>query len=61
MFIIVMKNSNVFNQVARIQFQIQEALQRQCSHHTSVQDAISQLDSELMDITKVILKYSPRA
>lgn len=44
------------HQVARIQLQIQETLQRQYSHHSSVQDAISQLDSELMDITKVIKK-----
>ncbi|NXF41371.1 NU155 protein, partial [Nyctibius bracteatus] len=40
-------------EVARIQLQIQETLQRQYSHHSSVQDAISQLDAELMDITKV--------
>ncbi|XP_060092043.1 nuclear pore complex protein Nup155 [Heteronotia binoei] len=45
-------------EVARIQFQIQEALQRQCSHHASVQDAISQLDSELMDITKLYGEFA---
>ncbi|XP_054843250.1 nuclear pore complex protein Nup155 [Eublepharis macularius] len=45
-------------EVARIQFQIQEALQRQCSHHSSVQDAISQLDSELMDITKLYGEFA---
>lgn len=50
----VYENLLIFNQVARIQFQIQEALQRQCSHHSSVQDAISQLDSELMEISKVV-------
>lgn len=37
----------------RIQVQIQETLLRQYSHHPSVKNAISQLDSELMDITKV--------
>lgn len=37
----------------RIQVQIQETLIRQYSHHSSVKNAISQLDSELMDITKV--------
>ncbi|XP_053153166.1 nuclear pore complex protein Nup155 [Hemicordylus capensis] len=45
-------------EVARIQFQIQEALQRQCSHHSSVQDAISQLDSELMEITKLYGEFA---
>uniref|UniRef100_A0A8C9FXP4 Nucleoporin Nup133/Nup155-like C-terminal domain-containing protein n=1 Tax=Pavo cristatus TaxID=9049 RepID=A0A8C9FXP4_PAVCR len=44
--------------VARIQLQIQETLQRQYSHHSSVQDAISQLDAELMDITKVVRNFS---
>ncbi|XP_020651332.3 nuclear pore complex protein Nup155 [Pogona vitticeps] len=45
-------------EVARIQFQIQEALQRQCSHHSSVQDAISRLDSELMDISKLYAEFA---
>ncbi|XP_066473036.1 nuclear pore complex protein Nup155 isoform X2 [Tiliqua scincoides] len=45
-------------EVARIQFQIQEALQRQCSHHSSVQDAISQLDSELMEISKLYGEFA---
>uniref|UniRef100_A0A5G2QL53 Nucleoporin 155 n=1 Tax=Sus scrofa TaxID=9823 RepID=A0A5G2QL53_PIG len=44
--------------VARIQLQIQETLQRQYSHHSSVQDAISQLDSELMDITKLYGEFA---
>ncbi|CAF99212.1 unnamed protein product, partial [Tetraodon nigroviridis] len=39
--------------LVRIQVQIQETLIRQYSHHSSVKNAISQLDSELMDITKV--------
>ncbi|XP_042309327.1 nuclear pore complex protein Nup155 [Sceloporus undulatus] len=45
-------------EVARIQFQIQEALHRQSSHHTSVQDAISQLDSELMEISKLYGEFA---
>ncbi|XP_010007023.1 PREDICTED: nuclear pore complex protein Nup155 isoform X2 [Chaetura pelagica] len=45
-------------EVARIQLQIQETLQRQYSHHTSVQDAISQLDAELMDITKLYGEFA---
>ncbi|XP_060617389.2 nuclear pore complex protein Nup155 [Anolis sagrei] len=45
-------------EVARIQFQIQEALHHQCSHHSSVQDAISQLDSELMDISKLYGEFA---
>uniref|UniRef100_A0A8D0KRI5 Nuclear pore complex protein Nup155 n=1 Tax=Strix occidentalis caurina TaxID=311401 RepID=A0A8D0KRI5_STROC len=44
--------------VARIQLQIQETLQRQYSHHSSVQDAISQLDAELMDITKLYGEFA---
>lgn len=40
-------------QLVRIQVQIQETLIRQYSHHPSVKNAVSQLDSELMDITKV--------
>ncbi|KAF2984648.1 hypothetical protein EK904_012569 [Melospiza melodia maxima] len=45
-------------EVARIQLQIQETLQRQYSHHSSVQDAISQLDAELMDITKLYGEFA---
>ncbi|XP_044520250.1 nuclear pore complex protein Nup155 isoform X2 [Gracilinanus agilis] len=45
-------------EVARIQLQIQDTLQRQYSHHPSVQDAISQLDSELMDITKLYGEFA---
>ncbi|XP_006889597.1 PREDICTED: nuclear pore complex protein Nup155-like isoform X2 [Elephantulus edwardii] len=45
-------------EVARIQLQIQETLQRQCSHHSSVQDAVSRLDSELMDITKLYGEFA---
>ncbi|XP_030368345.1 nuclear pore complex protein Nup155 isoform X2 [Strigops habroptila] len=44
--------------VARIQLQIQETLQRQYSHHSSVQDAISQLDAELMDITRLYGEFA---
>ncbi|XP_017679081.1 PREDICTED: nuclear pore complex protein Nup155 [Lepidothrix coronata] len=45
-------------EVAGIQLQIQETLQRQYSHHSSVQDAISQLDAELMDITKLYGEFA---
>uniref|UniRef100_A0A452GM48 Nuclear pore complex protein Nup155 n=1 Tax=Gopherus agassizii TaxID=38772 RepID=A0A452GM48_9SAUR len=45
-------------EVARIQLQIEETLQRQYFHHSSVQDAISQLDSELMDITKLYGEFA---
>ncbi|NWU89366.1 NU155 protein, partial [Upupa epops] len=45
-------------EVARIQLQIQETLQRQYSHHSSVQDAVSQLDSQLMDITKLYGEFA---
>ncbi|XP_010081760.1 PREDICTED: nuclear pore complex protein Nup155, partial [Pterocles gutturalis] len=45
-------------EVARIQLQIQETLQRQYSHHSSVQDAISELDAELMDITKLYGEFA---
>uniref|UniRef100_A0A8B9D8U3 Nucleoporin 155 n=1 Tax=Anser cygnoides TaxID=8845 RepID=A0A8B9D8U3_ANSCY len=45
-------------EVARIQLQIQETLQRQYSHHSSVQDAVSQLDAELMDITKLYGEFA---
>ncbi|XP_057289225.1 nuclear pore complex protein Nup155 isoform X1 [Pezoporus wallicus] len=44
--------------VARIQLQIQETLQRQYSHHSSVQEAISQLDAELMDITRLYGEFA---
>lgn len=46
-------NAALILQVVRIQVQIQETLRRQYSQHPSVQGAITQLDSELMDITKV--------
>jgi len=39
--------------------QIQETLIRQYSHHPSVKNVISQLDSELMDITKVTCNIKP--
>ncbi|XP_061119630.1 nuclear pore complex protein Nup155 isoform X2 [Conger conger] len=45
-------------EVVRIQMQIQETLSRQYSHHPSVQNAISQLDSELMDITKLYGEFA---
>uniref|UniRef100_A0A8C0QQB1 Nucleoporin 155 n=1 Tax=Chelonoidis abingdonii TaxID=106734 RepID=A0A8C0QQB1_CHEAB len=45
-------------EVARIQLQIEETLQRQYFHHSSVQDAISELDSELMDITKLYGEFA---
>ncbi|XP_053787958.1 nuclear pore complex protein Nup155 isoform X2 [Vidua chalybeata] len=45
-------------EVARIQLQIQETLQQQYSHHSSVQDAVSQLDAELMDITKLYGEFA---
>ncbi|MCI4388036.1 hypothetical protein PGIGA_G00080920 [Pangasianodon gigas] len=45
-------------EVVRIQVQIQETLRRQYSHHPSVQAAISQLDSELMDITKLYGEFA---
>ncbi|KAF1434426.1 hypothetical protein FQV22_0004963, partial [Spheniscus magellanicus] len=45
-------------EVARIQLQIQETLQWQYSHQSSVQDAISQLDAELMDITKLYGEFA---
>lgn len=44
---------SVLSQLVRIQVQIQETLIRQYSHHPAVKNAVSQLDSELMDITKV--------
>ncbi|KAM4809382.1 nuclear pore complex protein Nup155 [Rhinophrynus dorsalis] len=45
-------------EVARIQLQIQETLIRRYSHHPSVQEAVSQLDSHLMDITKLYGEYA---
>lgn len=45
-------------EVLRIQMQIQETLSRQYSQHPSVQAAISQLDSELMDITKLYGEFA---
>nr|XP_006006991.2 PREDICTED: nuclear pore complex protein Nup155 [Latimeria chalumnae] len=45
-------------EVARIQLQIQDTLARQSSLHPSVQDALSQLDSELMDITKLYGEFA---
>lgn len=45
-------------EVVRIQVQIQETLRRQYSQHPSVQGAITQLDSELMDITKLYGEFA---
>ncbi|XP_066568276.1 nuclear pore complex protein Nup155 isoform X2 [Amia ocellicauda] len=45
-------------EVVRIQVQIHETLSRQYSQHPSVQGAISQLDSELMDITKLYGEFA---
>ncbi|XP_048876664.1 nuclear pore complex protein Nup155 [Brienomyrus brachyistius] len=45
-------------EVVRIQVQIQETLSRQYSQHPSVQAAMSQLDSELMDITKLYGEFA---
>ncbi|XP_075040329.1 nuclear pore complex protein Nup155 [Mixophyes fleayi] len=45
-------------EVARIQLQIQETLIRRYSHHASVQDAVAQLDSQLMDITKLYGEFA---
>lgn len=45
-------------ELARIQVQIQETLIRQYSHHPSVKAVISQLDSELMDITKLYGEFA---
>ncbi|XP_011603164.2 nuclear pore complex protein Nup155 isoform X1 [Takifugu rubripes] len=44
--------------LVRIQVQIQETLIRQYSHHPSVKNAVSQLDSELMDITKLYGEFA---
>uniref|UniRef100_A0A672MKD2 Nuclear pore complex protein Nup155-like n=1 Tax=Sinocyclocheilus grahami TaxID=75366 RepID=A0A672MKD2_SINGR len=51
-------NAAVILQVVRIQVQIQETLRRQYSQHPSVQGAITQLDSELMDITKLYGEFA---
>ncbi|XP_072448887.1 nuclear pore complex protein Nup155 isoform X2 [Chiloscyllium punctatum] len=45
-------------EVARIQLQIQDTLTRNYSQHPSVQEAISQLDVELMDITKLYGEFA---
>ncbi|CAB1352906.1 unnamed protein product, partial [Coregonus sp. 'balchen'] len=45
-------------EVVRIQVQIQDTLSRQYSKHPSVQGAVSQLDSELMDITKLYGEFA---
>ncbi|XP_024917828.1 nuclear pore complex protein Nup155 [Cynoglossus semilaevis] len=45
-------------ELVRIQVQIQETLIRQSFHHPSVKNAISQLDSELMDITKLYGEFA---
>lgn len=45
-------------ELVRIQVQIQETLIRQYSHHPSVKSVISQLDSELMDITKLYGEFA---
>ncbi|TRY66457.1 hypothetical protein DNTS_035000 [Danionella cerebrum] len=45
-------------EVVRIQVQIQETLRRQFSQHPSVQSAITQLDSQLMDITKLYGEFA---
>ncbi|XP_049594009.1 nuclear pore complex protein Nup155 [Syngnathus scovelli] len=45
-------------ELVRIQVQIQDTLIRQYSNHLSVKNAISQLDSDLMDITKLYGEYA---
>ncbi|XP_063068284.1 nuclear pore complex protein Nup155 isoform X2 [Engraulis encrasicolus] len=45
-------------EVARIQVQIQEMLNRRHSQHPSAQAAIAQLNSELMDITKLYGEFA---
>uniref|UniRef100_A0A672ZBQ6 Nuclear pore complex protein Nup155 n=1 Tax=Sphaeramia orbicularis TaxID=375764 RepID=A0A672ZBQ6_9TELE len=45
-------------ELVRIQVQIQETLIRQYSHHPSVKTVISQLDLELMDITKLYGEFA---
>ncbi|PIN97801.1 hypothetical protein AB205_0201700 [Aquarana catesbeiana] len=48
----------VWYQVARIQLQIQDTLIRRYSDHPSVQDAVVQLDSGLMDVTKLYGEFA---
>uniref|UniRef100_A0A8C5EGR8 Nuclear pore complex protein Nup155 n=1 Tax=Gouania willdenowi TaxID=441366 RepID=A0A8C5EGR8_GOUWI len=45
-------------ELVRIQVQIQETLIRQYSHHPTVKNVISQLNSELMDITKLYGEFA---
>ncbi|KAM3874094.1 nuclear pore complex protein Nup155 isoform 2-T2 [Diretmus argenteus] len=45
-------------ELVRIQVQIQDTLNRQYSQHPSVKNVISQLDSELMDITKLYGEFA---
>ncbi|CAL9683382.1 unnamed protein product [Knipowitschia caucasica] len=45
-------------ELARIQVQIQETLLRHYSHHPSVKTVVSQLDSELMDLTKLYGEFA---
>ncbi|XP_068430633.1 nuclear pore complex protein Nup155 [Clinocottus analis] len=45
-------------ELVRIQVQIQDTLIRQYSHHPSVKNVISQLDSELMDMTKLYGEFA---
>ncbi|XP_062269095.1 nuclear pore complex protein Nup155 [Platichthys flesus] len=45
-------------ELVRIQVQIQDTLIRQYSHHPLVKNVISQLDSELMDITKLYGEFA---
>uniref|UniRef100_A0A8C8GPQ0 Nuclear pore complex protein Nup155 n=1 Tax=Oncorhynchus tshawytscha TaxID=74940 RepID=A0A8C8GPQ0_ONCTS len=45
-------------EVVRIQVQIQDTLSRQYPQHPSVQGAVSQLDSEIMDITKLYGEFA---
>ncbi|XP_037120775.1 nuclear pore complex protein Nup155 [Syngnathus acus] len=45
-------------ELVRIQVQIQDTLIRQYSSHPSVKNAVSQLDSDLMDITKLYGEYA---
>ncbi|KAM5193375.1 nuclear pore complex protein Nup155 [Mantella aurantiaca] len=45
-------------EVARIQLQIQDTLIRRYSDHPSVQDAVAQLDSGLMDVTKLYGEFA---
>ncbi|TNN81209.1 Nuclear pore complex protein Nup155 [Liparis tanakae] len=45
-------------ELVRIQVQIQDTLIRQYSHHPSVKNVVSQLDSELMDMTKLYGEFA---